>query len=66
MRITITINCDNDAFGDSPEECAAEVNAILRRLQRHPAQGSYYLVGDSGPVRDSNGNTVGFLTVEPE
>lgn len=53
-RITITIDTDNAAFLDNP----SEAYDILKRNARH--------IGPepkSIPLRDSNGNTVGQLTV---
>lgn len=60
MKIKIEIDTDNAAFGESDEECAAEVASILRECANRfewPIIGD--LEGWSFPVRDRNGNTCG-------
>jgi hypothetical protein len=62
MKLTITIECDNAAFGESdgehtPESVGAEVGRILRGLGRKLEGGIE--AGDSGHLRDCNGNQVG-------
>ena len=56
-KITITINTENAAFDDCPEE---EVKRILHELA--------YSIDNSGltekKIRDINGNTVGSITIE--
>lgn len=50
-KVTITIDCDNAAFGDTPE---FEIGRILRELA------TKFLNGRPPQfIRDSNGNTVG-------
>lgn len=54
MNIVITINTDNAAFEENPNE----VSDILHQLADNCAEGSFkYISGES--LRDSNGNTVG-------
>jgi len=56
MRFTLTIDCDNEAFG----ERLGEVSSIL--------YSAYVKVGHDGiesdSLRDSNGNTVGRFSFE--
>lgn len=61
MKLTITIQCDNDAFssekgGDS--EPGTEVARILRELADN-YQERDLLPGETANLRDINGNTVG-------
>lgn len=56
-RITITVETGNAAFDDSPTE---EVARILERLaQKFRDDGDL----DGLPVQDTNGNTVGTVTI---
>ena len=50
--ITITIETDNAAFDDFEEEAARILNDLARRVK-------YGSKGESIPIRDINGNTVG-------
>lgn len=63
MQVTITINCDNAAFGDTDESRGYELRDILEslaeRLSRYGFDESY----NNLKIRDSNGNTVGQLTI---
>lgn len=54
MNFTLTINCDNAAFEHSP---TAEIASILHRTVADIQSGVE--VGDTGTLRDANGNTVG-------
>ena len=55
MKIEITFNCDNDAFGQpDTEEFGHEVANILREAAYKFEHGYATF-----PLRDSNGNTVG-------
>jgi hypothetical protein len=57
MRFTLTIDCDNAAFGDNDAtERAAEVSYILRVVAQEFDNGT---PADDIRVRDSNGNRVG-------
>lgn len=62
MKITITINCDNAAFGDTAAgEHDAEVQRLLRELADDP---TWVYSGDEYfSLRDMNGNTCGKVTV---
>ena len=51
QKFELTFNTDNDAF---VEDYAGEVGFILRTLASKIERGSH-----SGPVLDSNGNTIG-------
>lgn len=53
MRFTLTIDCGNAAFGDDPQ---AEIGIILEwaALRIHNMS-----LGESVPLRDTNGNRVG-------
>lgn len=64
MLFQLKINCDNAAFEN---DASAEVARILRGaagcIDRHP----HFSPGHSQPLRDLNGNTVGYFDVyEPE
>lgn len=56
--IDINFRTGNDSFGDSPEIEAAR---ILRELADSLENGLL-----DGPIRDSNGNTVGALHFNPQ
>ena len=60
MKLTIAIDMDNAAFGDSDVERAAEVAAILNKVTRYPED---IAPGSAFNLRDSNGNTVGRLKI---
>ncbi len=49
MRFTLTIDCDNDAFGRDPE---LEVARLLHLTAKR-------LYDGEGKLHDANGNTVG-------
>lgn len=58
MTITITLRTDNDVFQPDASE---EVYRILRALTDRVSDGGlHYLPGN---ITDSNGNTVGTVTV---
>lgn len=57
MTVTITINCDNDAFDNDP---TWEVARILRDTA-NKVEGSGTMRGFN--LRDRNGNTVGKVAV---
>jgi hypothetical protein len=59
MTITITIECDNAAFVDNPRE----VTTILERLAAELDGASLVDYRGSTRLLDSNGNTVGSVTV---
>ena len=55
MKLTIEIKLDNAAFeGDN----GIEIARILRKLAAG-MDGTFYTSGDSGDLRDHNGNTCG-------
>ena len=56
MRFTLTIDCDNAAFGEMLHERAAEIRRILNDVSERLASDEYTI---SGKLRDVNGNTVG-------
>lgn len=61
MKVTITIECDNAAFGDTDASRHEELAHILKCL-------AHDLYGQHVPqkLRDSNGNTVGTVVVSDE
>ena len=62
MRITIQFNTDNAAF----EDFDGEVDAMLERAKRviyRMAYASYEPMSETS-LRDTNGNTVGKVTLE--
>lgn len=58
MKFKIEISTDNAAFEDN---VAAETGRILRKIANDIV---FFEVDEVYPLRDSNGNTVGHLTVE--
>jgi hypothetical protein len=63
MRITITIDADNDAFTDEYEgtpHVGPEVARILRKLARHAEDGE---MNDGDRLIDCNGNTCGRVRI---
>lgn len=63
MRLTITIDCDGAAFEPAPFSEAREILGSL--WQRYSAEDLRAYLGDPTglPLADSNGNTVGRLTL---
>lgn len=63
MRVTITFDCENAAFGETPDEMAAEIVHILRKA----SDAAYTVTRPGEPesvrLRDSFGNTVGAMYV---
>lgn len=61
--ITITINTENDAFGQTNEETAEEIAKILDKAStkfRTDSSTPY----NNPTLQDSNGNTVGAIKVK--
>lgn len=68
MKITITIECDNDAFGnDVFGEAAWVAHDALRRMSRLPKSDLRIILEgrdhDGEGVMDRNGNVVGRIVV---
>lgn len=63
MRLNINIDVDNDAFHNTGGglDPAAEVGRILPAVSEGLNRGQ-----SSGLLRDSNGNTVGAWTLQPD
>lgn len=61
MRFVLTVDMDNAAFEDNPDELA-EILAGLAEGMTGVVNVSH---GAAGPVRDSNGNSVGSWKVQP-
>ncbi len=62
MKVLIEINCDNDAFGDTPYR---EVSRILDSLGDKIGEFHISLKEEGiNPIFDINGNKVGTLIVE--
>ena len=59
MRLSITMDLDNAAFGDSAEERAAETHRILSALALETLLGLEPGDGWGVTLTDSNGNRVG-------
>ena len=60
MKITITLNCDNAAFDDTPEvEVYRILTSVAQRCLQDGVQDLEYL-----PLKDINGNTVGKVVVK--
>jgi len=56
MKLTLTLAMDNEAFGNDNK--GVEVARILMNLANKVAKEDLF-VGDSGMLRDVNGNAVG-------
>lgn len=63
MRVTVKIQCDNDAFSSNP---AYEVARILGELSEHLNATGRLQVGDERTLFDGNGNTVGRFKVRDD
>ena len=62
MKLTITMNLDNDAFGDNADDRAQEIVDQLKRLSKKLVE--YGATGDTKwQIHDANGNKVGRLTI---
>ena len=61
MKFVLSFSMDNATFDEVP---SAEATRILReiadRIEYHP----HFSPGHGQPVRDVNGNEIGFFTVE--
>lgn len=55
MQITIKVDLDNAAFHENEAELS---EVVLQQIPHNPTS------GDSGTLRDSNGNTVGSWKVK--
>ena len=66
MTLTITIDLDNDAFGQSSSARKWEVRKILDGMLDTDPRSIHAVIeaGFKGNLRDSNGNTVGAWKVE--
>jgi len=65
MKVTIEINCDNAAFldygkGGESYEVARILHDLAKRIDGNP----HFSDGYSMPLRDYNGNLVGYLDVK--
>lgn len=60
-HVTITIETDNEAFGDTVGDTAREIARILSDLSNRIEDRDYEFVFDEQPIslRDHNGNRVG-------
>jgi len=61
MRFVLTIDCNNDAFGDTRAERFREVARLLRGTAGSIGREGY---GEGPMLLDSNGNTVGSFGFE--
>lgn len=59
MTFSLTIECDNAAFGDTPAECSRELVSCLSKVAGKLAGGTI-----EGRIMDTNGNTVGRFALE--
>ena len=57
MKLTIVINLDNAAFGETDEERDIELHRIISSVD--------YFTEEKRPLKDINGNTVGHTQVTP-
>lgn len=61
MKFKLEINCDNAAFGETPDDVTAEIIRIVTPKICELACGT---ADCALPLRDSNGNRVGFAKFE--
>lgn len=66
MKLVITIDCDNDAFGTTPSETLIEVEDIITNSLRDAAHIAFKRNSKNYGTKlfDQNGNSVGTLIVE--
>lgn len=67
IRLTLEIECDNAAFADCPRPAVLEVLAQAARIagpEIEEMQGGGLKWLSKSPLRDPNGNTVGWVKVE--
>jgi hypothetical protein len=63
MRFTLTFDMDNAAFGDDLNAAREEGARVLASVQER-FDDSGFRIGAKIPVRDTNGNRIGFWVVE--
>ena len=63
VKLRITIDMNNESFGDNHYSRGAEVATVLDRISRRLVEGTAVL-GLEAPIHDSNGNTVGTMTIK--
>lgn len=61
-NITITINTDNAAFGETEDDVNREVARILREVADRAVYAPTEF--DAHPIRDANGNAVGSIQID--
>jgi len=63
MKLIIEINLDNAAFDDN---CGGEVSKILRKqvFACETTKRAFFITHHGIPLKDTNGNTVGKITLE--
>lgn len=65
MRVTITVECDNEAFIPAPKrELARILRDLTARLGPHAGPQNGLVDFDELKLHDINGNTVGKVTVQ--
>jgi hypothetical protein len=62
-QFTLTIECDNAAFGDDDSAACAEINRIMRHLSARLEASELY-PNSAQWIRDVNGNRVGTYKYE--
>jgi hypothetical protein len=69
MRFKLEIASDNDELVADADEAKAALQKIVRSVLRDLSEeGNGWLIryaGESFPIRDSNGNRIGYFTFEP-
>jgi hypothetical protein len=58
MKLILEITCDNAAFGDTPQESAAEIRRLLAQAANKIGEGGH---AADATLYDTNGNRVGTL-----
>lgn len=62
-KFTLTIECDNDAFGNDDSAACAEINRIMRHLSARLEVNELYRNSEQW-IRDINGNACGTYKFE--
>jgi hypothetical protein len=63
MRFILQFDMDNAAFGDSKNDVREEAARVLASVQERFADSGFAIDAEI-PVRDTNGNKIGYWVVE--
>lgn len=63
MKLVIEITTDGDAFGSNPLDAIEEIDRVLTRTSNKILSGMLEDYPEGFPIRDTNGNKCGDVTV---